>query len=123
MAECPEFDSDRIVMQAASTDPDARTIEDMLGEVLKLIHAANSDLRIGSAEPTFGWNFYLLSISMSAVRQLAQLPGSDISKTKGETLEQKFVNWLNRQAKKKQIDDKLHFTLLSDLKSSRYGLF
>lgn len=123
MAERPEFDPERIVLQVASVDPDARAIEAMMGEILKLAHAEGSGLRVGSAEPAIGWNFYVLSVSRMAVRQLAQLPGSDIPKAKGDTLEQKFVNWLNRQAKKKGIDDRLHFSLLSDLKSSRYGLF
>jgi hypothetical protein len=123
VAERAEFDPERIVLQAASIDPDAREIEAFMGEILKLAHAEDSDLRIGSVKPAFGWNFYVLSVSRMAVSQLAQLPGSDILKTKGDTLEQKFVNWLNRQTKKKSIDDKLHFNLLSDLKSSRYGLF
>ena len=118
-----EFDSGRIVIQAASIEPDARIIEAILVEVLKIVHIQQSDFHFGSAEYTFGWNFYLLSISESAVKRLAQLPESDILKVKGDSLEQKFVNWLNGQTKKKNIGDKVHFSLLSDLKSSRYGLF
>jgi len=118
-----EFDPGRIVMQAASTEPDARMIEAILAEVLKIVHVQESDFHVGSGEYTFGWNFYLLSVSESIVRRLAQLPESDVLKVKGDSLEQKFVNWLNGQTKKKNIDDKVHFSLLSDLKSSRYGLF
>lgn len=115
--------SGRIFMQAASTEPDARIIEAILGEVLKIVHVQESDFHLGSAEYTFGWNFYLLSINESVVMRLAQLPESDVLKVKGDSLEQKFVNWLNGQTKKKNVDDKIHFSLLSDLKSSRYGLF
>lgn len=42
---------------------------------------------------------------------------------KGSSLEQKFVGWLNDQAKARNAGDRMHFNLLSDLKSSRYGLF
>jgi hypothetical protein len=118
-----EFDSDRIFMQAASTELDARMIETIVGDVLKLVHAQESDVHFGSAEYTFGWNFYILSVNLSVVRRLTELPDSDVLKAKGDSLEQKFVNWLNRQTKKKNINDKIHFSLLSDLKSSRYGLF
>jgi hypothetical protein len=118
-----KFDPDMIVMQAASTESDARMIETILSDVLQLVHAQESDFHLGSAEYTFGWNFYILSVNMSVVKQLTQLPDSDILKVKGDSLEQKFVNWLNGQTKKKNIDNRIHFSLLSDLKSSRYGLF
>jgi hypothetical protein len=121
MALPGEFDPERVAIQAASTDPDPRSIEALVGGVLRLAHA-ESEWRIGPAEPSFGWYFYILSISREAVRRLAQLPDGEIMKMKGETLEQKLVSWLNRQAKK-NAGDSAHFTLLSDLKSSRYGLF
>ena len=115
-----EFDPERVVIQAASTDPDARAIEALVAGALRLAHS-ESDWHIGPAEPSFGWNFYTLSISRDAVRRLVQLPDGELIKMKGETLEQKFVAWLNKQAKKSA--GSVHFTLLSDLKSSRYGLF
>ena len=117
------FDPERIVMQAASTDPDARAIEALVREALKLAHVSESNLHIGPAEPAFGWNFYPMSVDTAVVRRLAQLPGSEILKAKGDLLEQKFVNWLNRQAEKRNVGDRVHFTLMSDLKSSRYGFF
>ena len=118
-----EFDPELIVMQAASTEPDARAIVALLGEVLMMVHAEESAMRIGSAEHTFGWNFYIMSVDKGVARQLAQLPESGLLDIKGDSLEQKFVGWLNRRAKAKGADGKVHFNLLSDLKSSRYGLF
>jgi hypothetical protein len=118
-----EFDPERIVMQAASTDADTRTIEALVREALKIVHAKESDLHISSAEQVLGWNFYMLSIGRDVMRRLAQLPESNILRVKGDSFEQKFVNWLNKQAKKKDVGDRAHFILLSDLKSSRYGLF
>ena len=118
-----EFDGGKIVMQAASTEHDSKMIETILGEVLEMAHGQESDFHLGSAENTFGWNFYRVSINMSIVRRLAQLPDSNILKARGNSLEQKFVNWLNGQMKKRSIDEKFHFSLLSDLQSSRYGLF
>jgi hypothetical protein len=119
----PEFDPELIAMQAASTEPDARMIESIMDDVLQMAHADDSAMRIGSAEQMFGWNFYILSVDRAVARQLAQLPESGILDVKGSSLEQKFVGWLNQQAKANGTGDKIHFNLLSDLKSSHYGLF
>jgi hypothetical protein len=88
-----------------------------------MVHAKESDMQIGSAEPAFGWNFYILTVDKAVATRLAQLPESSILRIKGDSLEQKFVNWLNQQVKANNFEDKIHFNLLSDLKSSRYGLF
>jgi len=68
-------------------------------------------------------DFFPTSISWSAARKLAQLPGSEIMKVKGDSFDQKFVNWLNGKASEKVVGETIHFTLLSDLRSSRYGFF
>jgi hypothetical protein len=117
------FDTDRIVIQAASTEQDTRMIGMLLDEVGRMIHAKESDIRMGVAEPAFGWNFYILTVDRTVAMSLTQLPESSILRVKGDSLEQKFVNWLNQQVKAKNLEDKIHFNLLSDLKSSRYGLF
>jgi len=118
-----EFDPELIVIQVASTEPDARMIEGLMDEVLLMVHAEESALRMSSAEQTFGWNFYIMSVDKTVATQLAQLPENGILDIKGSTLEQKFVSWLNRRAKTNGAGDKIQFNLLSDLKSSRYGLF
>ena len=51
------------------------------------------------------------------------LTESGILDSKGSSLEQKFAGWPNGQAKVRNAGDRVHFNLLSDLKSSRYGLF
>jgi len=117
------FDIERIIIQAASTEQDTRMIETLLDEVGMMVHAKESDIRVGEAEPAFGWNFYVLTVDKTVARRLAQLPESSILKVKGDSLEQKFVNLLNQKVKANKFMDKIHFNLLSDLKSSRYGLF
>lgn len=119
----PEFDPELIVMQAASTEPDARMIEALMCDVLRMAHAEESAMRMGPPDQTFGWNFYIMSVDKAVARCLAQLPESGILDVRGSSLEQKFVGWLNQRAKTNGADDKVHFNLLSDLKSSRYGLF
>jgi hypothetical protein len=56
------FDHEMIVMQAASTEPDSRMIEALMGDVLQMVNAEASAVRMGSAEQTFGWNFYIISV-------------------------------------------------------------
>ena len=116
------YDPERVVMQAASTEKDASAIEALVLDALNMAHAG-STMAIGTAEFAFGWTFYQISVARSAIRRLGSLPDSDILKVKGDSVEQKFVNWLNGQAKKKGLDGRIHFTLAADLRSSRYGLF
>lgn len=117
------FDPGLIIMQAASTEPDSRIVEALVGDVLRMVHAEETAARIGPAENALGWNFYILSVDMAVARQLAQLSESGLLDVKGDSLEQKFVGWLNGRAQARNADDRVHFSLLSDLKSSRYGLF
>jgi hypothetical protein len=64
-----------------------------------------------------------MSVDKAVARILAQLPESGMLDVRGSSLEQKFVGWLNQLAKASGADDRIHFNLLLDLKSSRYGLF
>ncbi len=118
-----EHNSERIVMQAASIDEDPRTIEALVLDALSIVHADLTKVMIRAVDSVFGWNFYLMSVDKSAVGRLATIPGGDFLSAKGDTIEQKFVNWLNRQAKKRGMDGRMHFVLASELRSSRYGLF
>ena len=118
-----EFEPELVMIQAASTEPDAGLVELLLEEVQLLAHSEERAIQLSSAKQTFGWNFYLISIDKSIVLQIAQLPESSFLQAKGDSLEQKFVFWLNQRAKAKGSQEKVHFDLLSDLKSSRYGLF
>ncbi len=115
-------DPERIVIQVASVDADPKVIEGLVLDTLNMVHAGES-MAIGETDSALGWTFYRVSASRAAVRHLASFPGSDIMKVRGDSVEQRFVNWLNRQAKKKGFGDRVHFTLASDLRSSRYGLF
>jgi len=117
------FDPGLILVQAASIEPDSKLVEALMSDVLRLVHADESAVHTSSPEQAMGWNFYVMSVDIEVVRQLAQLPESGILGTKGDSLKQKFVGWLNSRARAGKIEDRLHFNLLSDLKSSRYGLF
>ena len=116
-------DPEIVVLQVASTEPDSKMIEGLVVDVLLMTHGEESMARIRKDDQAFGWNFYVLSINKQIARRLAELPGSGILDMKGNSLEQKFVSWLNGRATKNGIADKTRFNLLSDLKSSRYGLF
>jgi hypothetical protein len=116
------YDPERVLMQAASIEQDPRLIEVLVLGALEMVHAAES-MAIGAPESAFGWCFYPVSITRSALRELASMPDSEIPKVKGDSVEQKFVNWLNRQAKNRGFEERIHFSLASDLRSSRYGLF
>ena len=89
------FDPELIVMQGASTEPDSKLIDALMADVLRLAHADESAVRMGSAEPALGWNFYVMSVDIEVTRQLVQLPESGILEAKDSSLEQKFVGWLD----------------------------
>ena len=117
------FDPDRVILQAAATDADDSIVSGFVLGALRLVHAKEGDVAIRTIDSALGWTFFEMSVDRSLVRRLASLPSSGYQKLKGDSTEQKFVIWLNRRAKKAGFDEKLHFSLLSDLHSSRYGLF
>lgn len=117
------YDPDKVVLQAATTFPSLAEIEQLLTGALAIVHAGRSEYSIGVAESAFGWTFCTLSVDISVIKRLVSLPGSSLSKLKGDSLGQKFSGWLNVQAKERGFSEKIHFTLTSDLHSSQYGFF
>ncbi len=77
------LDPEPIVMQAASTEPDSKVIEGLMADVLRLVHADESAVHMGSAEPALGGNIFIMSVDMEMARQLLQLPESGILDAKG----------------------------------------
>jgi hypothetical protein len=118
----PEYDPDRVAFQAACIDYEkgSRLLAGMLENMARSV-GQEPDLRTGRTESAFGWTFYQLSISREVVKRLAALPGNGIAGSKGSTLDQKFATWLNRQLGART--DGVQVRLLSDLKSSQFGLF
>jgi len=117
-----EYDPDRVVLQVACTDHEAASelVADMLGNMAKMA-GAEPRLMSEKAEPAFGWTFYALAVDKSFVRRLAGLPEIGIMHMKGATLDQKFAVWLNQQLQARA--EGVRVELLSDLRSSRFGLF
>lgn len=115
-------DPDQILMQAAAIYQDTKMIEGMVIDALGMVHAGET-IAIGNPDYAFGWTFYPILVQRSSLRKLTLLPGCTITRVTGDSLEQKFVNWLNKQVKKKGMAKQIHFNLTSDLRSSRYGLF
>jgi hypothetical protein len=117
------FDPGIILMQVASSnyERDARYLGTILMQIIRTVHGKESDFHFGAPENTFGWNFCTLTVNRMIVQQLIQLFGNEILKAKGSSLDQKFVEWLkNRYIKK---NPNIDIKLVSDLKSSRFGLF
>lgn len=117
-----EYDPERVVLQVACTDyeADSALVTDVLGNMAKMAEA-ELHLASGKAEPAFGWTFYALAVDKLFVRRLASLPEIGIIHAKGATLDQKFAVWLNRQLQARA--EGVRVELLSDLRSSRFGLF
>jgi hypothetical protein len=117
----PEYDPDRVAFQVAciNYESGSRLVAEIFQNMAK-VAGREPDLRSGEAEFMFGWTFYVLSVSREMVQRLAALEDG-IAKSKGSTLDQKFATWLNRQLGKRA--DGVQVRLLSDLKSSQFGLF
>lgn len=122
MGPKPEFDPTRVAFQVACIDYDkgSRLVAGMLENMAKMA-GREPDIAVGKTESMFGWTFYPLSVSMEMVKRLAALPENDIMEMKGSTLDQKFATWLNRQLGTRAQG--VQVRLLSDLKSSQFGLF
>lgn len=118
------FDARMLSMQIASLnyEADMRYINTIFSNLVRIVHGKDTDYHIGPPEHMFGWNFFILSIKRKTVDQLTKLLGAEILKEKGDSIDQKFVGWVK---KKYGIEKKsnLNMVLLSDLKSSEFGLF
>jgi hypothetical protein len=112
-----------ILMQVASSnyEKDARYLRTILLQIIRMVHGRESDFHFGAPEYMFGWAFSTLSINSIIVHQLIQLFGDEILKGKGSSIDQKFVEWLKKKHIKKNLN--IDIKLVSDLKSSRFGLF
>lgn len=118
----PEFDPGKVAFHVACIDHDRASllVSDLLENMARLV-GIEPRLETGPAELAFGWTFYTLSVNKDVIRRFAGLPGNDILKSKGATLDQKFATWFNHQLKLRMQG--VQVRLLSDLKSSRFGFF
>ena len=107
-------------MACTDYETGSRLVSSMLGN-MAMMAGAEPNLTTGKTEPAFGWTFYALSVDKAFVRRLAGLPENDITSMKGATLDQKFTVWLNRQLQARA--EGVRVQLLSDLRSSQFGLF
>lgn len=116
------YDPERVVLQVACTDYEVGSslLAEMLANMAKIAGTEPNPAQ-GQEEPAFGWTFYALALDRAFVRRLAGLPENDIMEMKGSTLDQKFSVWLNRQVQARA--EGVRVQLLSDLKSSQFGLF
>ena len=117
------LDPERVVMQVACANYDSgsKLVSAVLDNLARLAGSDRADVLSGHVESTFGWDFYPVAISRAFVHQLANMPENDIWRMKGASLDEKFAAWLNRQLKLRA--EGVEVKLLSDLKSSRFGLF
>lgn len=122
------YSPDRIVMQVGCLgyEEARRLVSDLLSNMAAMA-GTGPEMAAGPPESAMGWTFYQLAVSKDFVRRLAGVPGVSISAMKGDTLDDKFVVWLNMQlaarAGKGEGEVKVQVRLLSDLRSSRFGLF
>jgi hypothetical protein len=116
------YDPERVILQVACTDYEvgSNLVAGMLANMAK-IAGVEPNPSSGQTDPAFGWTFYTLSIDKAFVLRLAGLPGNDIMRMKGSTLDQKFSVWLNNQLQTRT--EGVRVQPLSDLKSSQFGLF
>ncbi len=99
---------------------DSELVKRTLREVAALTHSSN-DFEISDYEFTFGWYFFTITVSKSLIIRFANLLGNEFLRIKGNTLEKRFVNWLERRLK--SFGCNVHLMLKDEFISSRYGLF
>ena len=120
----PAFDPRILLMQIASTNyqSDVRYLQSIFSNLVIMVHGKETDYHFGSFEQTFGWYFFTCSIRRKIVHQLNELLANEILKAKGDSTDQKFIEWLKKKYHIKK-NSSIDITLVSDLKSSRFGLF
>lgn len=113
---------ERININVSATDYEttSKAIITTLSKVEQMVHGEN-DFIVTDSEFAFGWHFYVVCVNMSLARKLAEQLGTDFERTKGKTLEHKFLNWLDQKITRE--DFRLKLAIKEEMESTKFGIF
>lgn len=109
-----------INVSAVDYDRTSRDIRAALGRLEETVHAEDAFV-VTDSEFAFGWHFFVVSVSMDAVRRLEDQMGDGFGRLKGKGTEKKFLSWLAGM-----VGDggpRFRMAIREEMESSKYGIF
>jgi hypothetical protein len=76
---------------------------------------------ISDSEFAFGWHFFVVSVNRILVQKLAAQMGQDFQKLKGKGVDKKFLTWITKEIKQKNIKAKI--AIKEEMESGKFGIF
>ena len=109
-----------INVSAIDYDKTSSAIKSTLTLLEEMVHYEDGFI-ITDSEFAFGWHFYLVCVNKDLIEKLSDQMGSDFERIKGKGLEKKFLTWLTKKVKDKNL--KIKLVIKEEMESSKYGIF
>jgi hypothetical protein len=109
-----------INVSAIDYDKTSSAIKSTLTLLEEMVHYEDGFI-ITDSEFAFGWHFYVVCVNRDLIEKLSDQMGSDFERIKGRGLEKKFLTWLTKKVKDKNL--KIKLVIKEEMESSKYGIF
>jgi hypothetical protein len=109
-----------INVSAIDYDKTSSAIKSTLTLLEEMVHYEDGFI-ITDSEFAFGWHFYVVCVNKDLIEKLSDQMGSDFERIKGKGLEKKFLTWLTKKVKDKNL--KIKLVIKEEMESSKYGIF
>lgn len=109
-----------INVSAIDYDKTSSAIKSTLTLLEEMVHYEDGFI-ITDSEFAFGWHFYVVCVNRDLIEKLSDQMGSDFERIKGKGLEKKFLTWLTKKVKEKNL--KIKLVIKEEMESSKYGIF
>ena len=113
---------ERINLNVSATNYDqaSKEISTILTMLEEMVHEEECFV-ISDSEYAFGWHFFVVSVNRILVQKLATQMGQDFQKLKGKGVDKKFLTWITKEIKQKNIKAKI--AIKEEMESGKFGDF
>ena len=107
-------------VSATNYDQTSKEISTILTMLEEMVHEEEGFV-ISDSEFAFGWHFFVVSVNRILVQKLSSQMGQDFQKLKGKGVDKKFLTWITKEIKQKNI--KVKIAIKEEMESSKFGIF
>jgi len=113
---------ERININVSATDYEKSSngIRSILTSLEEMVHEEECFV-ISDSEFAFGWHFFVVSVNRILIQKLSSQMGQDFQKLKGKGVDKKFLTWITKDIKQKNIKAKI--AIKEEMESSKFGIF
>ena len=109
-----------INVSAIDYDKTSKALTHQLTLLEEMVHG-KEDFVMTDSEFAFGWHFFVVSVNRILIQKLSSQMGQDFQKLKGKGVDKKFLTWITKEIKQKNIKAKI--AIKEEMESSKFGIF